>query len=125
MHVQVLTHVTERLTDLHACGYVHRDIKPGNVMWLPRKNRWTLIDFGCAARAGRKARKGFSYSYAAPEVIRAVRAGEPLFDVTEGLDVWSVGILAIEMFTGQPVYSILQPKTTVNFPQNPSIIFIT
>ena len=113
MHVQVLTHVAERLTDLHACGYVHRDLKPGNVMWLPRKNRWTLIDFGCAARTGHKARKGFSYSYAAPEVIRAVRAGDQLFDVAEGLDVWSVGILAIEMFTGAPVYSTLQSKSTV------------
>lgn len=111
--VQVLTHVAERLTDLHACGYVHRDIKPGNVMWLPRKNRWTLIDFGCAARTGEKARKGFSFSYAAPEVIKAVRAEADLYDVSEGVDVWSVGILAIEMFTGKPVYSTSQTKDTV------------
>ncbi|NJR42330.1 MAG: phosphotransferase, partial [Akkermansiaceae bacterium] len=55
IHMQVLTHVAERLKDLHAAGYVHRDIKPGNIMWLPRKNRWTLIDFGCAARIGSKA----------------------------------------------------------------------
>jgi hypothetical protein len=82
-------------------------------MWLPRKNRWTLIDFGCAARTGEKARQGFSVSYAAPEVIQAVRAGQQEFEVTEGLDVWSVGILALEMFTGQPVYSSMQSKKTV------------
>lgn len=112
-NMQVLTHVAERLTDLHAAGYVHRDIKPGNVMWLPRKNRWTLIDFGCAARTGEKARKGFSFSYAAPEVLAAVKAGKQTFNVSEALDVWSIGILAIEMFTGQPVYSCLQTKQTV------------
>ncbi|NJR43227.1 MAG: phosphotransferase [Akkermansiaceae bacterium] len=51
-HMQVLSHVAERLRDLHEAGYVHRDIKPGNVMWLPRTKRWTLIDFGCAAPTG-------------------------------------------------------------------------
>ncbi|NJR43024.1 MAG: phosphotransferase [Akkermansiaceae bacterium] len=65
-----------RLIDLHALGYVHRDLKPGNVMWLPRQNRWTIIDFGCAARTGEPARLGFSLAYAAPEVIAAYRNGE-------------------------------------------------
>ena len=38
------------MAEFHAAGFVHRDLKPGNVMWLPRANRWTVIDFGCAAR---------------------------------------------------------------------------
>ena len=45
-------HLAMRMRDFHALGYVHRDLKPGNVMWLPRENRWTVIDFGCAARTG-------------------------------------------------------------------------
>ena len=65
-----------RMRDFHRLGYVHRDLKPGNVMWLPRQNRWTVIDFGCTARAGELARLGFSLAYAAPEVIAAYRAGE-------------------------------------------------
>jgi serine/threonine protein kinase len=64
-----------RLRDLHALGYVHRDLKPGNVMWLPRENRWTVIDFGCVARTGEDARLGFSLAYTAPEVIATYRRG--------------------------------------------------
>lgn len=58
-----------RLRDFHAWGYVHRDLKAGNVMWVPRENRWTIINFGCAACTGQRARLAFSRAHAAPEVI--------------------------------------------------------
>ena len=51
-HVQVMVHIAEKLQQLHAAGWTHRDLKPGNAIWLPSKNSWTLIDFGCAARIG-------------------------------------------------------------------------
>lgn len=50
--VQVLIHVTERVATLHAAGVVHRDLKPGNILWRPRNHAWTLIDYGCAAEIG-------------------------------------------------------------------------
>jgi serine/threonine protein kinase len=71
----MMYHLALRLRDLHKLGYVHRDLEPSNVMWLPRENRWTVIDFGCVARTGEDARLGFSFAYAAPEVISAYRRG--------------------------------------------------
>lgn len=71
-----MSQLAHRLLELHSLGYVHRDLKRGNVMWLPRENRGTIIDFGCAAGAGQAARIAFSLAYAAPEVIDAYRRGE-------------------------------------------------
>ena len=75
MYLQVMLQLAVRMRDLHALGYVHRDLKPSNVMWLPRENRWTVIDFGCVARVREHARIAFSMAYAPPEVISAYRRG--------------------------------------------------
>jgi Protein kinase domain len=102
--LQVLMHVAERLKALHACGYVHRDIKPANIMWLPRQNRWTIIGFDLVARINEVASMGFSLPYAAPEVLMTYSSGQTFIQVSEALDAWSLGILSIELFTGNRVF---------------------
>ena len=113
LSARVLSHIAERLKDLHASGYVHRDIKPGNIMWLPRKKRWTLIDFGCAARTGTQAPTGFSLFYVAPEALSAFVIGAKSLVVSEALDAWSLGVLAIELFTGDSVFDHMHTKQDV------------
>jgi len=46
----VLRPLTEALLVIHAEQVYHRDIAPDNVMYLPEKNRWLLLDFGAARR---------------------------------------------------------------------------
>lgn len=115
--MQVLSHVAERLKDLHRAGYVHRDIKPGNLMFLPRTKRWTLIDFGCAAETGSTARTGFSLFYAAPEVVTGhYRDRNTTIVATEALDAWAVGILSLEMFCGKLPFDVEQSTQQVCAP---------
>jgi serine/threonine protein kinase len=105
--VQVLSNVAQRMADMHAAGYVHRDLKPANVMWLPRENRWTVIDFGCAARIGEVAPLSFTLAYAAPEVMAAFEQDQRWIASSEALDAWSLGIMAYELLTGAPAFRLL------------------
>lgn len=103
--VQVLGEAAACITRLHAAGYAHRDLKPSNVMWLPRETRWTLIDFGCTARVGDAAPAGFTLTYAAPEVVRAWLDGAPAALVSPAIDSWALGIMAVQLLSGDSVFA--------------------
>ena len=104
---QVLSNVSKRLAVMHDAGYVHRDLKPANVMWLPRENRWTVIDFGCVAGIGEVAPLSFTLAYAPPEVVKAYQDSEPMIESTPALDAWSLGVMAFELLTGAPAFKLL------------------
>jgi serine/threonine protein kinase len=95
------------MSGMHEAGFVHRDLKPANVMWLPRENRWTVIDFGCAARIGAPAPLSFTLAYAAPEVLHAVEMGMKTIESTPALDAWSLGVMAFELLTGSPAFQLV------------------
>eukprot|EP00892_Ulva_mutabilis_P004168 jgi/Ulvmu1/2122/UM127_0007.1 len=103
----VVSNLSKRLADMHDAGYVHRDLKPANVMWLPRENRWTVIDFGCAARIGVLAPLHFTLAYAAPEVVHAYEGRQKTVRACPALDAWSLGIVAFELLTGLPAFRML------------------
>ena len=96
------------MADMHAAGYVHRDLKPANVMWLPRQNRWTVIDFGCVARIGQAAPVSFTLAYAPPEVALAWRDGRQGIKATAAMDSWSFGVMAFEMLTCAPAFDLIK-----------------
>jgi serine/threonine protein kinase len=52
---QVAVHVLRALRSIHQAGFVHRDVKPSNLVWCdPPYNgaRIVLIDFGVAEQVG-------------------------------------------------------------------------
>ena len=103
----MLSNISKRLAVMHAAGYVHRDLKPANVMWLPRENRWTVIDFGCVAAIGQAVPLSFTLAYASPEVATAHEAGTECLEVTAAMDAWSLGVMAFELLTGAPAFKFL------------------
>jgi eukaryotic-like serine/threonine-protein kinase len=109
----VLTQVAECLSYIHDAGLVHRDIKPGNVMWLPRINRWTLIDFGCAARTGEPAPVNFTLAYGAPETVRAFVGKAGAVTADPAVDVWALGVMAWELLTGTMAFTMYRGKEEV------------
>ena len=89
--------LAEGLAAIHACGLVHRDLKPGNIIMSPDGPR--IIDFGVARAddATTLTATGSvvgTYAYMAPEQIRADRAGP-------AADVFALGCVLTFAATGR------------------------
>ena len=99
---EILHALLSALAFAHARGVIHRDVKAENVLF-DEANRPLLADFGIALRRGHGTRVTMtglavgSTAYMAPEQARGQQ-------VDHRADLYSVGVLAWEMLTGELPY---------------------
>ena len=88
-------------------GYLHRDIKPGNVL-ITRTGTAKIIDWGLAARESQQKEgkvMGSPY-YMAPEIARGKVADFRA-------DIYSVGVSMYHMLAGEPPFRASSPKEVI------------
>uniref|UniRef100_A0A669EWU8 Protein kinase domain-containing protein n=1 Tax=Oreochromis niloticus TaxID=8128 RepID=A0A669EWU8_ORENI len=98
----ILHQLANALFHLGSVGIVHADLKPGNIMVVNRHEspvKVKLIDFGlaCPASALIPGDRVGTVGYCAPEVMLGI-------PYHEAIDMWALGLVAVELATGVPLY---------------------
>ncbi|KAG0013203.1 ATP binding [Podila clonocystis] len=105
--------ILEGLDYLHECDIIHRDIKGANIL-VDIKGCIKISDFGISkkvedhlksinVKSSRPSLQGSTF-WMAPEVVKQI-------ETTDKADIWSLGCLVVEMFTGThpfPQFSQMQ-----------------
>lgn len=101
--IKIFIEICKGLRVAHSVDVVHRDIKPANIL-IGANDVVKVVDFGLAAAASqtdsRITKSGLlvgTPTYMAPEQIRAKK-------IDRRTDIYSMGIVMYELFTGSPPY---------------------
>lgn len=99
---RIIQVVAQALDYAHQQNIVHRDIKPGNIMYHPESRQIKITDFGIARLTDSVSTKTGSFlgspSYMAPEQITGAH-------VDGRADIYSLGISFYQLLTGRLPFS--------------------
>ena len=103
------------LAAAHDRGIIHRDLKPQNIM-MNKRGEVIIMDFGLAALAGQltaaDVRSG-TPAYMAPEQLKGA-------EVTARSDIYALGLVLYELFTGKRPYDAKTCVTCWNCRKRPN-----
>ena len=108
---RVVLQLARALAHAHENGVIHRDIKLANFL-IGKDDEAMLIDFGLAKHESdgdltRVGRTMGTYSYLAPEYVRASAKGTQKHTVAT--DMWAMGCLLYVLTCGEPAFRNKDP----------------
>lgn len=100
--------VAQGLDAAHRAGFVHRDVKPANLVLGGPETAPSLkiLDFGLVglATADADARITASGTFVGTPLYMAPEQARNASDVGPGADIYSLGVVLYELLTGQPPF---------------------
>jgi hypothetical protein len=107
------------LARLHAAGLVWCDCKPENFVFV--QGQLKAIDFETVSKEGTDV-FGFSPDTAPPELAiwKGMLDVEDIFPARKSFDMWSLGMILLHAYRGQPYWGRDNPQAVVNKLRDPS-----
>lgn len=113
--IELIQQVCAAVQHAHQKGVVHRDLKPGNVLVTEDNGvrQIKIIDFGLAKAMGQKLVEATLFTEAGqivgtPEYMAPEQADPTNQDIDTRADVYSIGVMAYEVLTGQLPFTTQQ-----------------
>lgn len=110
---QISSQVLEGLGYMHENGFVHRDLKPKNIMVVSKTPEWfvKISDFGVSKRRLPDATlqytsKWLSVNYAAPEQLGLGVDASTAQKSPFAMDIWSLGAVAYRVLTNSVPFQL-------------------
>lgn len=125
--IPIVLQVLDALKEAHRVGLIHRDLKPQNIM-VDDKYRACIMDFGISVSAGARTLTPAGTTVGNPDYM-----APELFEnknIDHRTDIYSMGIMCYEMFTGRHPFPSLSPVEMIaahmeKIPPQPSSLIPT
>ncbi|KAH0791844.1 STE family protein kinase [Histomonas meleagridis] len=109
----IIKKVLRGLKRMHEKGIVHRDLKCGNI-FLSKAGSIKIGDFGFSTQLNPlKTETRSDYIVGSPYWMAPELSDRTAYSFSS--DIWSIGIMCIEMTTGKPPYSQIPPKKVMKY----------
>jgi serine/threonine-protein kinase len=105
--IQIVLNIADALAHAHSRGFIHRDVKPKNIMLTP-EGIAKLADMGLARQLADSGLEEAGKAYGTPYYIAPEQVlGSP--DIDFRADIYSLGATFYEMVAGKPPFTAATP----------------